>query len=116
MCRTKAVGSLILLVMVIAFGTVLVAGTMDLQLPQAADINGVQIQPGVCTVSWKTKGDSADVTFHQGGKKLASVQAKIVGLDKPAMHNSIILAQNAGGNPVVKAIRFQGKKTAFQFD
>jgi hypothetical protein len=116
MCRAKAFGSLVLLVMIIAFGNVLVAGTLELQMPQAAVINGVQIQPGECTVSWKTKGNSADVTFHQRGKKLTSVQGKVVELDKPAMHNSIIISQNAGGNPVVKEIHFQGKKTAFLFD
>jgi hypothetical protein len=106
----------VLLFLSIGFaGNVFAKGkSTDVEIYQASQIAGAMLQPGSYTVVVNTTGSTADVTFKQNGKQVATMPGQIVRLAKKSDSTSVTL-DNSGGVPTIAAIDFEGSQMEVSF-
>jgi hypothetical protein len=87
-------------------------GSLELQHPTS--VAGTQLASGDYTVRWEGSGDEVQLKIYQGKNVVASTPARVMKVDRPAQHNSAIIASRPDGTSALSEIRFSGKKYALQ--
>ena len=94
----------------------------SLQIPEEVSINGQGLPPGTYTVKWAAEthtvklGDNdlnVDLSILQGNRVVASVPARMIGLQRSDSRDSVVERKNQDGSRSLLEIHFGGKKYAF---
>ena len=86
----------------------------QIDLYQASQVAGTTLQPGSYTVVVNTTGPTADVTFKQNGKQVATVSGQAVQLAKKSASTAVTV-DNSSGVSTIAAIDFEGSQTEVSF-
>ena len=94
----------------------------SLQIPEQVSVNGQSLPAGTYTVEWTTEtytvklGDSdlnVDLRIQQGKTVVATVPARMIGLQRSDSRDSVVERKNQDGSRSLLEIHFGGKKYAF---
>jgi hypothetical protein len=94
----------------------------SLQIPEQVSVNGQALPTGTYTVEWTSEtytvklGDSdlnVDLRILQGKTVVATVPARMIGLQRSDSWGSVVERKNQDGSPSLLEIDFGGKKYAF---
>jgi hypothetical protein len=88
--------------------------SVDVEIFQTSQVAGTTLQPGSYTVVMNTTGSTADVTFRQNGKQVATVTGQLVQLPKKSGNTSVTLDRSSSV-PTIAAIDFEGSQTEVSF-
>ena len=91
-------------------------GSVNLEIKSAVFAAGSELQPGQYNIKWEANGSAATVTFFNKGKAAATVQGKIVEVDKAFDYSSFLSAKDSSGRLVMREIQFAGKKIKIAFE
>jgi hypothetical protein len=90
--------------------------TKTLSFPAAVQIAGKNLSAGIYELTWKGLGPTAQVELMQKGKHLASVQARIITLDRKSPADGTIAHNDPDGSVAVKSLRFAGENFVLTFE
>jgi hypothetical protein len=94
----------------------------SLQIPEQVSVNGQALPAGTYTVEWAAEtytvkfGDSdlnVDLRILQGKTVVATVLARMIGLQRSDSWDSVVEGKNQDGSRSLLEIHFGGKKYAF---
>ena len=94
----------------------------SLRIPEQVSVNGQALRAGTYTVKWVAEtytvklGDSdlnVDLRILQGKTVVATVPARMIGLQRSDSWNSVVERKNQDGSRSLLEIHFGGKKYAF---
>jgi hypothetical protein len=94
----------------------------SLQIPEQVSVNGQALPAGTYTVEWAAEtytvkfGDSdlnVDLRILQGKTVVATVLARMIGLQRSDSWGSVVEGKNQDGSRSLLEIHFGGKKYAF---
>lgn len=106
--------ALLFLSMGLSAGAFAKGKSADVELYQASEVAGTTLQPGSYTVVMNATGSTADVTFKQNGKQVATVTGQVVQLAKKSDSTSVTL-DSSSSVPSIAAIDFEGSQTEVSF-
>lgn len=87
----------------------------NLQLSNAVLVNGTTLKAGEYRVQWDGSGPNVELSILQGKNVIAKVPAHVIELPTAAANDAAVTRQNGSGPNSLTGVRFQGKKTAFEF-
>jgi len=85
-------------------------GSSVFTAPDTLLIAGKELPEGQYDVRWEANGSDAKMTFSVLGITKLTVQGKFVEGDQKFNYSTFIVAKDAAGKKVVKALQFGGKK------
>jgi hypothetical protein len=97
----------------------------SLQIPEQVSVNQRALPVGTYTVKWAAKtytvnsrGSDLNVELRilQGNKLVATMPARIIGLQRSDSRDSVVERKNQDGSRSLLEIHFVGKKYAFALD
>ncbi|MGH9828349.1 MAG: hypothetical protein ACREDR_34425, partial [Blastocatellia bacterium] len=86
------------------------------QVGASADVGGKQLTAGSYQVTWTGSGPLSETEILQNGNLIASVQARVVALDRKSPANTPAIRTNADGSLSLISLRFAGQTFALYFD
>ncbi len=86
----------------------------NIELYQASQVGGATLQPGSYKVVVNTTGTTADVSFRQNGKQVATVTGQTVQLAQKSANTSVTI-DSSSSVPRINAIDFEGSPTEVSF-
>jgi hypothetical protein len=96
--------------------TVLAKGAVKFPVASALLVDGKEIQPGNCELKWSSDSSQTEVTFINNKQVVATVQGKIVNVDRAFLNDALVTEPNASGQVILKEVRLQGKKFKIVFE
>ena len=84
----------------------------SLQLTSPANVAGKQLAAGEYTVKWEGSGPTVEASIMQGKNVVATVQAKLIDLERAPNMNAAVVKKSDDGSATLNQIRFSGKKFA----
>ena len=104
----------VLLSMLLCIGAFAKAKSTEIDLYRASQVAGTTLQPGTYKVAVNPSGSTAQVTFVQNGKQMASVTGQLVQLAKKSDTTSVTM-DTSSAVPAISQIDFEGSQTAVSF-
>jgi hypothetical protein len=83
-------------------------GSLKLEAP--VSVNGMQLAKGEYKVTWEGTGPNVELTIIQSNKIVATVQARLVDLNRPGKDNGYETQMEEDASTSLTFIRFSGKK------
>jgi hypothetical protein len=84
----------------------------SLQVSDAVTVSGKSLAAGEYSVKWEGNGPNVELNIFQGKKVVATIPARLIGLDRSAAGNTAVVKRNGDGSRTLSEIRFAGKKYA----
>jgi hypothetical protein len=81
-----------------------------------ASVAGSHLPSGKYNLSWESHGPGVTVTFQQGKKVVATVEAKVVDRGAKSANNTVAYIEKADGSRGIQEIRFAGSSQAIVFN
>lgn len=112
--------ALVSLLVLLAAAPIIAAekGSVNLQIEGTVFAAGSEIQPGLYSVKWQSNSPETTVTFvsKKKNKAMATVQGKMVDVDKAFDYDSFLASKDSSGRLVMQEIQLRGKKVKIVFE
>ena len=87
----------------------------SLNLTQAVQLNGTQIQPGEYKVTWEGAGPDVKVSILKGHNVVVKASGQVKTLGSKFGSDAAVLQKHDNGQPTLTGVRFAGKAFAIEF-
>jgi len=89
--------------------------SIEVLLPYDATLAGSHLANGRYRLQWETHSPGATVTFQQGSKVVATVEAKVVDRGAKFSTSAVIYDEKPDGSRTILEIRLKGSSEAIVF-
>jgi hypothetical protein len=72
----------------------------SVDLPDAVQVGGKQLEPGHYKLQWQGSGPDVQVTFQQNGKTVATAQAEVKTNDSHVTQDAVVESENKTLNEI----------------
>ena len=112
--RLVSISACALLLSALAFATDKNQGNMDLS--EKALVGSTQLQPGHYKLEWQPgQGNSAKVEILRHGKTIATAEAKLKDLPRPAPYDAIVTKKTDQNQERIEEVQFNKQDKALAF-